>query len=92
MSKYEALQRFLREGTGEAVTLTFGQLRVLVPDIAPSHALDDRWWLNDDISHSHCRSWGDAGYTAHPDRARELVTFRRKQASVASRLRIGRLH
>lgn len=77
MSKYEPLRSLLAEQRGE-VTLTFARIRELVPTIAPSYARHSRWWINDDPTHSHCRAWGDAGYTAHPDLANGTVTFRPK--------------
>ena len=76
MSKYEPWTRFLRGGDDE-VTLTLDQLQQLVPDMAKSASLDNRWWGNNDPSHSHCRAWADAGYDAHPNFARRTVTFRR---------------
>jgi hypothetical protein len=83
MSKYDRLRDFLSANGGEPITLTFSQVKVLIPDIAPSHATDNRWWNNDDPSHSHCRSWGDAGYEAHPALAHRRVTFRPKLPSTA---------
>ena len=83
MSKHDSLREFLAASGGVPVTLTFGQLRVLVPDIAPSHATDNRWWNNNDPSHSHCRSWGEAGYEAHPDLPRRRVRFEPTRAQTA---------
>lgn len=78
MSKYDALRDYLASRSGE-VTVRFDDLDALIPGgLAPSARNDDRWWMNDDPSHPHCRSWGDAGFTAHPDRARGRVTFRPK--------------
>ena len=77
MSKYAPLQRFLSEGDDE-ITLTLAQIEQIVPDIAESFAKDARWWNNDDPSHSQCRAWGDAGYSAHPYLRSGTVTFRRK--------------
>ena len=76
-SKYQPLNAFLAEHTGEVV-LTLKQIEQLVPDLAPSASRDSRWWWNDDPSHSHSRSWGDAGYTATPDLARGRVRFKSK--------------
>ena len=80
MSKYDPLHDFLTAAEGGEVTLTLAQIEQLVPAIAPSASRDTRWWWNDDPSHSHCRSWGDAGYTAHPDLPHRRVTFRPKSA------------
>lgn len=76
MSKYDPLYKFLAAGDGREVALTFDQVKILVSDIAPAHATDDRWWANDDATHVQSRAWSDAGYTAHPDRKNGRVSFR----------------
>ncbi len=74
-SKYDPLRDYLAHQRGE-VTLTLEDIKRLVPGLANSAGKDNRWWINGDQSHSHCRAWGDAGYTAHPDLPRGRVTFR----------------
>jgi hypothetical protein len=78
VSKYEPLRTYLDNRSGE-VTLRLTDMDALVPGgLAPSAHKDNRWWANNDPSHPHCRAWGAAGFTAHPDLARGVVTFRPK--------------
>jgi hypothetical protein len=78
MAKYDRLRDYLAGCSGE-VTVRFKDLDKLIPGgLAPSASQDARWWMNDDPSHSHSRSWGAAGFTAHPDIGRGLVSFRPK--------------
>ncbi|WP_431882392.1 DUF7662 domain-containing protein [Micromonospora gifhornensis] len=75
MSKYDPLRDYLRRRTGE-VRCTFDQVSDLVPDgLPPSAYRYEAWWANSDRTHPQSRSWGDAGFTAHPDLARGLVRF-----------------
>jgi hypothetical protein len=74
-SKYDPLQNFLAERAATPVTLTFVELDQLVGTLPPSARLYPLWWRNHDPSHAHCRSWNDAGYTAHPDFSAQEVAF-----------------
>ncbi|RAO07816.1 DUF7662 domain-containing protein [Micromonospora noduli] len=75
MSKYNALRDHLRCRTGE-VGYTLKEISDLVPGgLPPSAYRYEAWWANGDPSHPHSRSWGDAGFTAHPDLARGTVRF-----------------
>src|SRR4051794_25424859 len=66
VSKYEPLRTYLAQQSGEVI-LRMADMDALIPGgLAPSARKDNRWWWNDDPSHAHCRSWGDAGFTAHP--------------------------
>ena len=78
MPKYTPLREFLATRAEDAITLTFDQIDDIVGTLPPSARKYQLWWLNDDPSHQHCQSWGDAGYTAHADLRRRQVTFRRK--------------
>ncbi|WP_435821626.1 DUF7662 domain-containing protein [Micromonospora musae] len=79
MSKYDALHDHLRRGTGE-VRYTLAEMSDLVPGgLPPSAYRYEAWWANGDRTHSHSRSWGHAGFTAHPDLDRGTVRFARKQ-------------
>jgi hypothetical protein len=74
-SKYDPLRDFLTERGAAPVTLTFPQIDRLVGALPRSARLYPLWWRNDDPSHRHCRSWNDAGYTAHPDFSAQTVAF-----------------
>jgi hypothetical protein len=75
MSKYDPLRDFLTARAENTVTLTFSEIDELVGTLPPSARKYDLWWLNRDPSHRHCQSWGEAGYTAHPDLRGGQVTF-----------------
>jgi hypothetical protein len=75
VSKYDALTRFLRHQKGP-VKYPLSRLNEIVPGGLPPSAFQyEAWWNNDDPSHSHCRSWAAAGFTAHPDLRRQVVRF-----------------
>ncbi len=76
MSKYDPLRDFLAARAESTVTLTFSEIDDLVGALPPSARKYEVWWLNNDPSHQHCQSWGEAGYTAHPDLRGGRVTFR----------------
>lgn len=76
MSKYGPLRDFLAAQGRNTVTLSFAEIDDLVGALPPSARKYHLWWLNNDLSHQHCQSWGEAGYTAHPDLRSEQVTFR----------------
>ena len=75
MSKYDALTSFLRHQQGP-VEYPLSRLDEVVPGGLPPSAFKyDAWWINGDRSHSHCRSWAAAGFTAHPNLRRQVVRF-----------------
>lgn len=75
VSKYDALRDALRRRTGE-VRYTLDEIANLLPGgLPPSAYRYEAWWANGDETHSHCRSWGEAGYSAHPDLASRTVRF-----------------
>jgi hypothetical protein len=76
VSKYDPWTAHLRSLARGEVMLSIQELQALVPDMASSAAVDNRWWINRDPSHSHCRSWNDAGYDAHPDLDHSRIIFR----------------
>jgi hypothetical protein len=80
VSKYDPLREFLSARASSTVTLTFEQIDDLVGVLPPSARQYQVWWRNNDSSHQHCQSWGDAGFSAHPDLSRRRVTFRRLTA------------
>ena len=81
MSKYDALRDFLEKRSG-TVTVTLDELDAIVPGgLAPSARQYPIWWMNDDPTHAHSRSWGEAGYDATPDLERNRVTFTPRSAN-----------
>ena len=75
MTKYDALTKFLRHQQGP-VEYPLDRLNEIVPGGLPRSAfLYEAWWSNNDPTHSHCRSWAAAGFTAHPDLRRQVVRF-----------------
>ncbi|WP_420883949.1 DUF7662 domain-containing protein [Micromonospora sp. CPCC 205547] len=75
MAKYDLLRDHLRRRSG-AVELSFAEVSDLVPGGLPNSAYRyAAWWNNGDETHSHCRSWGDAGFDAHADIPRQRVRF-----------------
>jgi hypothetical protein len=74
-SKYDPLRDFLASRKAAPIILTFTQIDQLVGTLPPSARAYHLWWRDDDPSHHHCRSWNDAGYTAHPDFDGQQVTF-----------------
>ncbi|WP_443673247.1 DUF7662 domain-containing protein [Micromonospora vinacea] len=75
MAKYDGLHEHLRRRSGD-VEMSFEEVSDLVPGGLPSSAHRySAWWSNDDRTHSQSRSWSDAGFSAHPDIARQRVHF-----------------
>ena len=74
-SKYDPLRKFLADRAATPVTLSFSEIDQLVGTLPRSARLYPLWWRNRDPSHAHCRSWNDAGYTAHPDFSAQQVAF-----------------
>ena len=75
MSKYDALTQFLRHQKGP-IEYPLSRLNEIVPGGLPASAFQyEAWWSNGDPSHPHCRSWAAAGFSAHPNLARQVVRF-----------------
>ncbi|WP_433533783.1 DUF7662 domain-containing protein [Micromonospora sp. CA-249363] len=78
MAKYDGLRDYLRHRSGD-VEMSFEEVSALVPGGLPSSAHRySAWWTNEDRTHPQSRSWGDAGFSAHPDIARRRVRFERR--------------
>lgn len=75
MAKYDALREHLNRRSG-VVHMTFDEVSAIVPGGLPRSARTyQAWWNNDDSTHPHCHSWGEAGYRAVPDISRGEVRF-----------------
>ena len=76
MSKYDPLRDFLKKRSGPVITLMLDELSQMIPGGLPRSAFRyEAWWNNNDDTHSHCRSWGDAGFRAQPDLFNGRVRF-----------------
>ena len=77
MSKYDAIRELLSAQSG-SVAFDLDELTSAVPGGLPKSAFTyEAWWSNGDSTHPQSRSWGAAGYRAHPDLAHRRVEFRR---------------
>jgi hypothetical protein len=82
MSKYEPLRRYLEGQAADSVNADFAQLeRILGFPLPPSAYRHQAWWANEAHgSHSHSRSWQDAGWeTSLVNTARKTVRFQRRR-------------
>ena len=79
MAKYDPIERFLGDRTGEAVTVTFAELDQIVGGLPPSARKHRPWWGNEvSPARSQARAWMAAGFLVeHVDLEREVATFRR---------------
>jgi len=75
MAKYDPLREHLRTRGSSAVIMTFDEIATVVGGLPQSAYTYRVWWGNEDPTHSHCRSWADAGYRAEPDLAKRTVRF-----------------
>lgn len=77
MSKYDALRDHLAKQP-RSVQYSIEQVSKIVPGGLPRSAFTwEAWWANKDATHNHCRSWGEAGFAAHPNLIRQTVRFER---------------
>ena len=79
MSKYAPLKSYLA-GRGDVVDLSFETVADLVGGLPRSAYEYEAWWSNHDSTHSHCRSWNEAGYLARPHLGDRSVRFTRESA------------
>ena len=77
MTKYAALEAYLRESGQDAVPMTFADIaRVIGADLPPSAFKHRPWWSNNPSNSSITRSWLEAGYrTENVDMASETLVF-----------------
>lgn len=82
MAHYDSWRDYLMTRTDDVVTLSFKPLEKMAS--LPASAREyDWWWANEDpetTTHVQCKSWQAAGFDADVDRARGIVTFKRKTA------------
>ena len=77
MSKYAALETYLRESGQEVISMTFGDIeKVLGADLPPSAFKHRPWWSNNPSNSVITNSWLKAGYkTENVDMAGKKLVF-----------------
>ena len=77
MSKYAALEAYLRESGQDTVPMTFADIaRVIGADLPPSAFKHRPWWSNNPSNSSITQSWLKAGYkTENVDMAAKKLVF-----------------
>jgi hypothetical protein len=74
VSKYGPLRAYLL-ASGPVVDMHLADIAELVGGLPRSAYTYEAWWNNGDPTHSHCSSWGEAGYVAKVDLAARTVRF-----------------
>lgn len=80
MGKYEPLKRYLEGQSTDSVDANFAQLEAILGFSLPQSAYRHQaWWANEAHgSHSHSRSWQDAGWeTRQVNTSHHTVRFER---------------
>jgi hypothetical protein len=83
MGKYEPLRKFLETSNSDAMDVSFTQLERILGFPLPNSAYRHQaWWANETHgSHSHSRSWQDAGWeTRQVNTNRKTVRFERSRS------------
>lgn len=81
MGKYEPLRRYLERQSVDSLIADFSQLEAVLGFPLPQSAYRHQaWWANEAHgSHSHSRSWQDAGWeTSMVSTANRTVRFQRR--------------
>ena len=75
--KYDPLKRWLQNQQPRLVDMTFDEIANLVGGLPISAHKRAAWWANEatNVTHSQCRAWLEAGYSAEADRAAGRVRF-----------------
>jgi hypothetical protein len=87
MGKYEPLRRYLESQAADSVNANFTQLEQILGFPLPQSAYRHQaWWANEAHgSHSHSRSWQDAGWeTSLVNTAHKTVRFQRRRPGTGS--------
>lgn len=82
MGKYDPLNRFLSTAERDEYDMAFSEIeKILAGPLPPSAHRHQAWWANESHgSHSHARSWQDAGWeTARINLPGKQVRFVRKR-------------
>ena len=81
MGKYEPLRRYLESQSADSVNTNFAELEAILGFPLPQSAYKHQaWWANEAHgSHSHSRSWQDAGWeTSLVNTSRRTVRFQKR--------------
>jgi len=79
--EYRALYAYLEHRYASVVVLTFEQIEALLGFALPTPARTEReWWAATVETERHSAAWTEAGRTAAPRLAAEIVTFERRLA------------
>jgi len=74
--KYDPLKKWLQNQQRDDIEMTFDEIANLVGGLPISAHKRAAWWANEvTITHSQCRAWLEAGYSAVTDRAARRVRF-----------------
>lgn len=87
MGKYDPLKRYLESQETDSVNADFAQLEEILGFSLPRSAYRyQAWWANEAHgSHSHSRSWQDAGWeTSQVNTSDRKVRFRRRRPRAES--------
>jgi hypothetical protein len=82
-SRYLALQRYLEAAPGDVVTLTFGEIKVLIEAVLPPSVYTRTWWTNT-RERAHVRAWLEAGW-----RVGQVEVNVRRRVATFTRLGVG---
>ena len=76
MSKYSALNDYLRKNNKKEIILTFKEIENIIEDKLPTTAYNNpSWWGNDEKTHVQGKSWIEAGYKAKDIKRDESIRF-----------------
>ena len=76
--EYRALHAYLEHRYASVVVLTFEQIEALLGFALPTPARTEREWWTDIVGPQlQCAAWIEAGRTAAPNLAAEIITFER---------------
>lgn len=87
MGKYDPLGHYLEGQSADSIDANFTQLEdILGFTLPPSAYRHQAWWANEAHgSHSHSRSWQNAGWeTANVDTNRRTVRFQRRKSDTVN--------
>lgn len=88
MSKYDRLQRFLRQSATDELILSFDQVEQILDDKLPASAFQHRAWWSNSETHVEATAWLKAGWKVEDlDQQRKWVKFRRTRPSWCKKIR-----